>query len=81
MSHSLLLRTKRLLALAHGQPVLPSEVLVSFHHLWTDQMNVFLTDKFLVSECGQKGMWGGNRRLRSGASPLRGSPDWRRDHC
>lgn len=32
------------------------------------------------------GRWVGNQRLRSGASPLRGSPDWRRDrrwnrHC
>lgn len=27
------------------------------------------------------GRWVGNQRLRSGASPLRGSPDWRRDRC
>lgn len=79
MSHSLLLPTKRALALACEQPVSPSGVGVSFLHLCTNRMMVFLTGKFLFLECGQKGRWVGTQRLRSGASPLRGSPDWRRD--
>lgn len=43
MSHSLLLTTKRALALACGQPVFPSEVGVPFLHLCTNQMTVFLS--------------------------------------
>lgn len=49
--------------------------------LCTNQMMIFLTGKFLFLECGQKGRLVGTQRLRSGASPLRGSPDWRRDRC
>lgn len=64
MSHSLLLLTKRALALACGQPVSPSDVGVSFLHLCTDQMMVFLTGRFLFLECGQKEKWVGTRRLR-----------------
>lgn len=81
MSHSLLLTTKRALALACGPPVSPSEVGVSFLYLCPNWMMIFLTGKFLFLECGQKGRWVGTLRLRSGASPPRGSPDWRRDHC
>lgn len=44
-------------------------------------MMIILTGKFLFLECGQKGRWVGTQRLRSGASPLGGSPDWRHDHC
>lgn len=81
MSHSLLLPTKRALALACEQPVSPCGVGVPFLHLCTNRTMIFLTGKFLFSECGQMGRWAGTRRPRSGASPLRGSPDWRRDHC
>lgn len=44
-------------------------------------MNMFLTGKSLFLECEQKERWVETQRLRSGASPLRGSPDWRHDHC
>lgn len=81
MSHSLLLPTKWALALACGQHVSPSEVGVSFLHLCTSWMMIFLTGKFPFWECGQKGRWLGTQRQHSGASPLRGSPDWRHDHC
>lgn len=81
MSHSLLLPTKRALALACGRPVPPSDVGVSFLRLCTNQTMIFLTGRFLFLECGQTGRWAGTQRPRSGASPLRGSPDWRRDHC
>jgi len=44
-------------------------------------MTAFLTGKFPFLECGPRGGWAGTQRPRSGASPLRGSPDWRRYRC
>lgn len=73
------------MALARGQPVSPSQVGVSFSLYLVpppSRMAAFLTGKSLFLECGRWGRWAGTRRRpRSGASPPRGSPDWRRDHC
>lgn len=82
MSHSLLLPTKTGIGVSVWTAFLffwRGWIFSSFLHQLDG--DIPLTDKFPFLECGRTERWAGTQRRRSGAFPLRGSPDLRRDRC